>query len=194
MNIDFLANINKTSGTQNTSSDGASVSAVPGFREQIDRAMRDNDRKNEPAAEKKPIEKKKPYAAALEERNSVKTAKKAEAPKKNDRTVQKNAGKEIAATDPSNNAEKASETDRPKFVLADEEDSGLNDGLENANVSETENVYLFAPVPVPVNDDASEAEETEDADVSETENVYLFAPVPDDASETEDALDRKSVV
>jgi len=169
MDIGFIAPVNKTSGTPfNPSVNGASA---PGFQEQINRAMRNYDEpKREQAVEKKPVGRKKPFAAA-EAQNSTKAGEKTDAPKKNDRTDRKYTDNGAATGQTSDNTEEASQTAGPKFVLTGE-DSGLYDESNDVETSETENVYTFG---FPV-------EET-----SETENAYTFGFPVEETSETENA-------
>ena len=158
MNIDFLANVNKTSGTPFAPSNPFGTTK-PGFREEINQAMRDNDRKSESAVEKKPADNKKP-AAADQTRKSAKT----DAPKKNDRADRadsKYADNEAAVTEAPGCTEETSEENCVQFALAGE-DSGFNGELENLkNLEEAENAYIFAP---------------EDGEASGTENAYTSNP------------------
>ena len=163
MNIDFLANVNKTSGTPFAQS-SAFGAAKPGFREEINQAMRDNDRKYESAVEKKSADSKKP-AAAEESRNSAK----ADAPKRNDRTGREPADNEVTAADASDHTEETSEAIIAELALSGE-DSGFIGELKN--LEDAENILIFAP----------------DDDASETENAYTSdpaagTPVPGDIAE-----------
>ena len=168
MNVDFFAHVNKSSGTPFNPS-GSTETAIPGFREQLNRAMRDDDRKNESVIEKKPAGRKKPLASA-ETQNSANAGEKAAAPKTNDHPDRKYADNETTAAGTQDHAEETSET-AGSFVL-NGEDTGFYGELKDAETSGTENVYTFTPTPV---------------ETSETENVYTFAPMPGETSETENA-------
>jgi len=164
MNIDFLANVNKTSGTQFAPSNPFGA-AKPGFREEIDQAMRDNDQQYKSTVEKKPADSKKP-ANAEESRNSAK----ADAPKKNDRPGRENADTEVAAAEVSEHTEETSEGSLTETALIGD-DSGFVGELKN--LEDAENIFIFAP----------------DDDASETENAYTSAPatetpVPGDIADT----------
>ena len=166
MTVDFLASVDKSSGTS-FNTPGSSGAPASGFLDQINRAMRDDDRKNEPTVEKKPVVRKKTLAAA-ESRNSVKAGEKTDTTKKTDKPDYKNTDKEAASA---RTSDRADETSRPKFMQTGE-DSEFYNVLGAADVSETENVQTFAPI----------ADET-----SDTENAYTFAFPDADASETENA-------
>ena len=168
MNVDFFAQVNKSSETPFNSS-GSAESAAPGFREQLNRAMRDNDRKNESPVEKKSAERKK-ASVAEQPRNSAKAGEKAAAPK-NDRSGRKSAAGETGDVKQKQVHEEESSEAACPFVLA-VEDSGFPGELEEAETSETESIYTFAPAP---------------DKTSETENDYTFAPKPAETSETENA-------
>jgi hypothetical protein len=162
MNIDFLATVSKSSGTMFKPS-GSSVEAAPGFKDQIDRAMRDNDRKNGPAVEKKPVAGKKTSAAA-QAPSSVKTGEKAAAPKKTDSRDQKNTENKTAAV--SQTPDHKEESAESEFASTGD-NSGFYGELKDAETSETENAYAFTPPP---------------AETSETENAYT--PAPDDFTDS----------
>ena len=171
MNVDFLATVEKTSKTQfNTS--GSAEPAAPGFREQLNRAMRDDERRNESAVDKKSSAQKKPQAAAGT-RISAKSGEKTAEQKINDLSDPKyaadeTAAGETAAAETNGKAETASETDCP-FVLTGEE-SGFNGLLEESAASETDSIYVFTPAP---------------AEPSQTENDYASVPTPSKPSENE---------
>ena len=161
MNIDFLANVNKTPETPFAQSNqfGAVRS---GFREEIDQAMRDNDRRYESAVEKKHADNKK-SAVAEESRNSAK----ADAPKKNDRPNREAADNKVAATDATGHAEETPEEILAGLALTGEA-SGFLGELEEAD-----KIIILTP---------------QDNETSETENAYtstpaIGTPVPGDIAE-----------
>ncbi|MDR0311850.1 MAG: flagellar hook-length control protein FliK [Acidobacteriota bacterium] len=152
MNVDFLTSVNKQSGTQ-FGTTGSSGAPAPGFREQLDRVMRDNDRRNESAVGKKPAGQKKPA-----------TAGKAGAPEKNAPADQKYAERKTAETQKPDQAKEAYETAESKFAQAAGGDPDFYGELKEAETSEAENEYALAP-------QLSEASETSETD-------YAFVPQP----------------
>ena len=201
MNIDFLATVNKTSGTLGAPSSSFGT-AKPGFREEINQAMRDNDRKCESAFEKKPVGNKKPVAASEtrnaaktgeksgQTRNSVKTGAGANAPKTINRPDREYADNKVVAAEASDHAEETSEDSRRAQFASACEDSGFHGELEeaensytfapqDAENSETENPYMFA---------------VQDVETSETENSYMFIPQDVETSETENSYSSSTLV
>jgi flagellar hook-length control protein FliK len=170
MNIDFLANVNKSSGSAIGAS-GSSGAPASGFLEQMSRAMRDNDRKYEQAVEKNPDDGKKSFASA-KPRTSAKTGENTKAgentnaPKKTDRAGQKNADNEAVAAAAADNTETTSETNSPGRELTGK-NSGFHAELEQAEADETESAYAFSPV---------------SDEISKTENDFTFSPAVEETS------------
>lgn len=168
MNMDFLSAVNKSSGTPFKPS-GSPGAAEPGFKEQFNRVMSDNDRKNEYVVEKRPAGQKKPSVAG-QQRNSVKAGEKSAAPGKSQKspkspgTDRKYADNKTATVQAAELAKKTPGTSERKAVPAGE-DHGFYGELKESETSETENVYMSV----------FSADET-----SGTENAYMFAPAPDE--------------
>ena len=167
MNIDFIAAVKNSSGTPSVPS---ILTEIPhgGFREQINRAMRDNGRKNEYPVEKNSDERKK-QAADGQQRNSAKT----DAPKNNDRPEHEYTEKNSSAASPTDDVEETSETTVAKYAPSGD-DSGFLDEFEEAGISETINASMSASMP---------------AEASETENIYSYVPVADNTAAPDDLND-----
>ena len=177
MNIDFFTSVSKTSGTQFKPA-GASATPVPGFREQLTRVMRDNDRKNESALEKKSVWQKKPAAAEKPARDTAEAGEKPAAAGKSVRTDKKYAENETVEAEISTRPDQVkdtSETDTPKFALGSEESGFYGELIEAETSSETENDYAFTAPQL--------------SEASDTENDYTFildpaeTPVPAEFSD-----------
>ena len=188
MNIDFLTALNKTSGTPFNPS-GQFGAAAPGFREQLNRAIRDDGRKEESPLEKKTAGQKKPVAAG-QSRDSAQVDGKTPAPEKNDRPGLKRTDNKTVDAQASGRAEETPETSGAKFAQAGD-DSGFYGELEEAVTSETENAYMFMPPTA----EAPAPEEFADFSISSSADGQVFpADMNEDDSGLAGMMDMKEAV
>ena len=187
MNIDFVAAVNKTSGAPIKSS-GSSEMSASGFLEQINQAMRDNDRKNESTVEKKPTERKKTSAA--EAQNSAKTDVKTSSSKKKDHSDLEYADAVASAAQSADGTEETSEELELKLAITGDDDSGFYDELEKADIPELENAYASAPLEA----ETSEIDSFEDTPVSVFADAQISpAALVQDDSEFATMMNMKAV-
>ena len=178
MDISFIAPVKNSSGTPF----GLPISSgtrQDGFREQINRALRDGDRKNEYPIERNYGEREKPFAAEQQRRTAA-----ADAPKNNDRLEHEHEDDKISEAQTTGSTEEKRETVSLESSPTGD-DSGITVELKDAGVSAAENAQISAPL----SEGASEADNVYmparlSEETSETESVYTYVPLPADTADS----------
>ena len=176
MNIDFLATVNKSSETPLKTS-GSIGAAAPGFREQINKVLRDNDRKNEYTVDKKP---------AGQQRSQVKAGDKTNAATKNDRKDTKYADKKTSSAQTTKYADDKTSNSRTT-EYADNKTSDAQTLIYTEETSGTVDRKTAS-----TDDDWGFYDELKETETSETDNIYVFTTAPDETP-APDGLQNPSV-